>query len=61
MSSPLIRVVDDDPSVLRAIGRLLKAEGYRVQPYDSPAALQQSREEEVDCLLVDIDLPGMDG
>jgi FixJ family two-component response regulator len=61
MSPPLVRVVDDDASVLRAIGRLLKSEGLFVQSFDSPAALLDNAEGEADCLVLDIDLPGMNG
>src|SRR5437879_617070 len=32
-------VVDDDPSVLRALSRLIKAAGFRVLTFDRPSAL----------------------
>ena len=58
----LIAVVDDDPSVRRAVARLLSAVGYRVQTFasgrellDSPAAHTSS------CLVLDVRMPGMSG
>lgn len=61
MGSPTVHVVDDDASVRRALGRLLRAEGLRVELYESPAVLLERAASPADCLLLDIDLPGMDG
>jgi FixJ family two-component response regulator len=58
----LILLVDDDPSVLRSLRRLLTAEGFQVRAHASAAALF----EECDltgaaCVLVDLGLPDLGG
>ena len=54
-------VVDDDPSVLRAIARLLRME-FSVEAYDSPRAfLEAVRPESPGCILLDLALPGVSG
>jgi CheY-like chemotaxis protein len=55
-------VVDDDPSVLRALSRLIQAAGFRVLTFDRPSALLASATPRVNaCMVVDINLPEMDG
>jgi FixJ family two-component response regulator len=54
-------VVDDDPSVLRAIGRLLRME-FAVEAFDSPTAfLAAMRPDAPGCILLDLALPGVSG
>jgi FixJ family two-component response regulator len=54
-------VVDDDPSVLRAIGRLLRME-FAVEAFDSPSAfLEALRPDAPGCILLDLALPGVSG
>jgi FixJ family two-component response regulator len=55
-------VVDDDPSVLRALSRLIGSAGFRVLSFDRPSALLASALPTVNaCLLVDMNLPEMSG
>jgi FixJ family two-component response regulator len=55
-------VVDDDPSVLRALSRLIQAAGFRVLTFDRPSALLASALPRVNaCMVVDMNLPEMDG
>jgi FixJ family two-component response regulator len=55
-------VVDDDPSVLKALTRLLGTAGLRVRAYDSPRALLEDREAGgAGCFVLDVCLPGLDG
>ena len=55
-------VVDDDPSVLRALTRLIQAAGFRVLSFDRPSALLVSAIPKANaCLVVDINLPEMSG
>jgi FixJ family two-component response regulator len=55
--SRVIAVVDDDPSILQAFGRLLTASGYRVQLFNSAYAFQATPEaRKAACVLLDIDL-----
>jgi two-component system response regulator MprA len=61
MSSRLL-VVDDDPSIRSVLGRSLPYEGFDVtSAADGLAALEVLREQAVDCLILDIGLPGIDG
>jgi FixJ family two-component response regulator len=54
-------VVDDDPSVLRAITRLLRME-FSVEAYDSPwTFLEALRPDAAGCILLDLALPGVSG
>jgi FixJ family two-component response regulator len=58
---PVVFVVDDDASVLRAITRLLSFE-FIVQGYDSPATfLAAVRPDTPGCILLDLALPGVSG
>ena len=57
-----IAIVDDDPSILRALARLLKARGLNAKTYisarDFLAALPDGLPE---CLIVDLQMPEIDG
>jgi len=61
-SGPLISIVDDDPSVLRALKRLLGAWAYPALTYGSAreflAALPHDRP---NCLIIDLHMPEMNG
>ena len=61
MTGETVFVVDDDPSVLRAIGRLLRME-FTVEAYDSPSTfLGALRPDAPGCILLDLALPGVSG
>jgi FixJ family two-component response regulator len=58
---PTVFVVDDDPSVRRALSRLLSLE-CAVQAYESPAAFLEAVGPDMPgCILLDLALPGMSG
>ena len=64
-STPVINpvaIVDDDPSVRRALRRLIHSEGYAVQTFASAGefldALPQGRP---GCLVLDVRMDGMSG
>jgi len=58
----IIIVIDDDPSILRALRRLVSGAGFEVWTFDRPSALLKSDLPETGaCLIVDIDLPEMNG
>ena len=60
--SIIIIVIDDDPSILRALRRLVSGAGYEVWTFDRPSALLKSDLPKTGaCLIVDIDLPEMNG
>ncbi|HEY8947135.1 MAG TPA: response regulator, partial [Polyangiaceae bacterium] len=57
-----ILLVDDDPAVLRALGRSLRAQGYEVTlASDGEEAVNQIGQRPFDVILSDIGMPGMDG
>jgi len=61
-SSSVVAVVDDDQSILRSLEYLLESADYAVRLFASGAELLDSGcLPEIDCLISDIDMPGMDG
>jgi two-component system KDP operon response regulator KdpE len=55
-------VVDDDTQMLKAISTALTARGYEVVPaVNGEAALSLAAEEELDLVLLDLGLPGIEG
>ncbi|MCC7375442.1 MAG: response regulator [Verrucomicrobiales bacterium] len=57
-----VAVVDDDESIGRAFSRLLRYSGFQPVTYTSAEALlQDTRRPRFDCLILDIQLPGMSG
>ena len=62
LPSNSIAIVDDDPSVRRAVGRLLASAGYEVRTFASGAELLiWSQAQLAACFLLDIYLDGMTG
>lgn len=60
--SPLIHVVDDDPSFRAAVAELLKARGYQVALHESAMQLLATPLGSAPaCILLDVQMPGMDG
>ena len=60
--APRIAVVDDDPFVLRGLGRLLRSAGFDVDTYASGAAfLNAGGDVEPDCVLLDLHMPQTSG
>jgi len=58
----VVAVVDDDPGILRSLASLLESADYRVRLFASAAELiGQDCLAEIDCLVSDVDMPGMDG
>ena len=59
---PIVLVVDDDPSVRRALINLFESVGLRVAAFGSASEILQSKPPEVpSCLVLDIRLPGLSG
>jgi len=57
-----VLVVDDDRALRHALAALLQDAGYQTeQAGDGPAALAALERQPVDCMLLDIGLPGMSG
>jgi len=58
----VVFVVDDDPSVRRAIKRLVESVGLRVDVFGSATEFMNSSHPDIaSCLVLDIRLPGMSG
>ncbi|MCI5210504.1 MAG: sigma-54-dependent Fis family transcriptional regulator, partial [Candidatus Electrothrix sp. ATG2] len=57
-----ILVVDDEPNYLIVLSELLRDEGYEVFTADSgQAGLKMARENDLDLVISDMKMPGMDG
>jgi FixJ family two-component response regulator len=60
--TPTVFVVDDDDDVRVAIAELLRSAGLRTETFvTAQAFLNHQRGEEPSCLVLDLQLPGMDG
>jgi FixJ family two-component response regulator len=58
----IVAVVDDDEAILRSLEILLESADYAVRLFHSGAELlDRGSLREIDCLISDIDMPGMDG
>lgn len=58
----IVAVVDDDQSVLRSLEYLLESADYAVRLFSSGKELLDSGcLPKIDCLISDIDVPGMEG
>ena len=58
---PVITVVDDDPRVLESLENLFESAGYIVATFSSGQSLLANDLSNIDCLITDIGMPGMDG
>ncbi len=62
LRAPMVCVVDDDASLLRALRRLLSATGFRVETFGSAEAfLESDHRGRADCLVLDVHLRGQSG
>src|SRR5262249_50342662 len=60
--APMICVVDDEASILRALWRLLAAGGFSVETFSSAEGfLESEHRRRADCLVLDVHLEGMGG
>jgi FixJ family two-component response regulator len=58
----LIAVVEDDPSVRKALTRLLQAAGFEVRAFGSGEDfLYRTETDHFACMLLDVTLPGISG
>lgn len=63
MSDPgTVFLVDDEPGMLKALTRLLSAEGFAVKSFRSAADFLAEHTPELSgCLVLDVAMPGLDG
>ena len=60
--APFISIVDDDDSLRRSLGNLLRSLGFRVQEFASAQAFIGSQNaQETACVILDVRMPGMNG
>lgn len=58
----VVAVVDDDQAILQSLESLLESADYVVRLFATAAALLESGcLAQIDCMISDIDMPGMDG
>jgi FixJ family two-component response regulator len=59
---PCVGIIEDDDSLRRSLGRLLRAAGFQAVAYSSAEQLlADDKRPRFDCLIVDIQLGGMSG
>jgi DNA-binding response OmpR family regulator len=62
MTDPSVFIVDDDPGIIEAVAAILSGEGYRVVgASDSRSALLAVLTDPPDLLVLDINMPGLNG
>jgi FixJ family two-component response regulator len=55
-------LIDDDPSVLKALTRLLQTAGYKTKAFSSSEAFLEEHDPSVPgCAVLDLTMPGLDG
>ena len=58
----VVMIVDDDDSIRKAVRRLMKSFGFAVETFASAEEfLGSDRLEKTSCLILDVQMPGMDG
>ncbi|MFK4532720.1 FixJ family two-component response regulator [Bradyrhizobium ottawaense] len=59
---PIVLIVDDDPSMRRALTNLFQSVGLKVEAFSSAAEIMEAKPPAVpSCLVLDIRLPGFSG
>ena len=62
MTARRVLIVDDNPTNLKLVTYLVQAQGYEVATAgDAPTALAELRTHRPDVILMDLQLPGIDG
>lgn len=60
--SPTVYVLDDEPEMVKAVTRLLRAKRFEVRGFTSVSAfLDACHPEDTACLVLDVAMPGLDG
>ena len=59
---PTVFLLDDEPEMVKALTRLLRAKRFEVRGFTSVRAfLDACRPEDTACLVLDVAMPGLDG
>jgi FixJ family two-component response regulator len=61
-ATPTVFLVDDDPSILTALSRALRADGFEVLTWNDAGAFLNEHDPELPgCLVADVSMPGLSG
>lgn len=61
-ASPTVYLIDDDVQVLKAQARLLRQHGFKIAQFESAEAFLAQRDPSAPgCVVLDVNLPGLDG
>jgi len=58
---PVVYLVDDDPSILKALPRALRQHGLDVEAFSSATEFLESYTDKPGCLILDLSMPEMTG
>jgi len=62
MDSPVISIIDDDPSVRKATDGLVRSLGYRSLTFASAEDfLESDHIDDTSCVITDVQMPGLSG
>jgi len=61
MYKPVVFLVDDDPSILKALPRALRQHGLDVEPFASATEFLDGYTDKPGCLVLDLSMPDMTG
>jgi len=62
MAAPRILLVDDEPSIIKVVGKRLEVEGYQVLiAVEGQEALAKAQTEHPDLIILDLMLPKLNG
>jgi FixJ family two-component response regulator len=61
VTAPVLYVVDDDASFLKAVSRLLRAAGYEVRTFSEAEELLAQLTDTHGCVIADLQMPGVGG
>jgi FixJ family two-component response regulator len=60
--APVVFLIDDDPSVLKSLTRLLSAAGFETRPYSSPKSFLDNYDSGLPgCIVLDLAMPEING
>lgn len=62
VSAPTLLIADDDPQLRTALAEVFEGQGYQVRTASTgEESLELMDRSQIDCLLIDFNLPGMTG
>jgi FixJ family two-component response regulator len=59
---PTVGLIDDDPSLLKALGRMMRSRGFAVSSFSSGTGFLESfATSQPDCIVLDLEMPEISG